>query len=108
MHYQKHSKKHERWCIVSDKEFLKTIVDVAARVKGASITEQERQRIIELFNQEKGSAYERAVTAIEAVIGKLIPKHSIYIEKNASLNNLQNLLAQMSAEASKWQKDEKK
>lgn len=86
-------------------EFLRTITEVASKVKGRRITKLEEEQIIETFDRNEGSAYERAVAAIEEVIGKIFPEKRVWLEKTASLNNLQNLLAQMNAEAAKWQKD---
>jgi hypothetical protein len=91
---------------MSEKLFVDSIIEVAKEIKGSNITESEKKLIIENFNKKSGSAYERAKTAIEEVIGKKIPENYI-IEKTASLNNLQNLLAQMSSAASKWQETKK-
>lgn len=90
---------------MSVNEFLKSIIEVASKVKGSKITKFEEQQIIEAFDRNEGSAYENAVTAIEEVIAKIYPEKRVFLEKTAGLNNLQNLLAQMNAEAKRWQKD---
>lgn len=90
-----------------EKEFVKSMIEVAAKVKGGSITEAEKSEIIKAFNSKKGSAYERAKESIEEVVGKRLPDESMVIEKAASLNNLQNLLAQMNSAADNWQKTKK-
>lgn len=91
---------------MSEKQFIDSLIEVAKEIKGSSISDEERNQLIESFNKKSGSAYDRAKTAIEEVIGKKIPEKYI-IEKTASLNNLQNLLSQMSTAANKWQQSKK-
>jgi len=50
---------------MSEQSFLNSIFDLAARVKGTSLTSNEQTLIRENFNKSTGSAYERASEAIE-------------------------------------------
>lgn len=93
---------------MSEREFVKSIIDVALRLKGSPITESEKSSIIKSFNNKSGSPYERAKSAIEDVIGERLIEETLLLEKAASLNNLQNLLVQMNAAADKWQKTQNK
>ena len=83
--------------------FVQSIIGVASELKGYAITETEKQQIISAFNDSRGTAYVRAKSAIETVIGKSIPEGELRLEKTAALNNLQNLLAQMNTAANNWQ-----
>lgn len=93
---------------MSENEFIKSIIEVASKLKGSAISESEKDRIIKAFNNKSGTAYEKAKLAIEEVLGKKLPEKGLLLEKAASLNNLQNLLAQMNTAANSWQKANKK
>ena len=87
---------------MTDQEFLNAIYAVAEKLKGYSLTDSERTSIIQEFNQLQGTNYQRAKKAIESVTGIVIPEKFQLLEKAASINNLQNLVAQMQSAANEW------
>ncbi len=92
-----------------EKKFVRSIIEVASELKGANITDAEKNLIIKAFNAKRGTPYEKAKASIEEVVGKKFPEKSPYLlEKAASLNNLQNLLSQMNNAANEWQNNKSK
>lgn len=91
-----------------EREFVNSIIEVATKLKGSQITAEEKDLIIKSFNSKSGTPYEKAKAAIEEVVGQKFPETTFLLEKSASLNNLQNLLAQMGSAADKWQKSKGK
>lgn len=89
---------------MTDKEFLDAIYAVAKELKGYPLTDTDKNSIIEVFNNSQGTNYQRAKKAIEACTGKVIPEKFALLEKAGSINNLQNMVAQMQAAANEWKK----
>ena len=89
---------------MTDNEFLSAIYSVAEKLKQDSLTNADKESIIDVFNNTQGTNYHRAKKAIETVTGKVITEKFALLEKAASINNLQNLVAQMQAAANEWKK----
>lgn len=93
---------------MAEKEFIKSMYELAKRLKGNNLTESDKKRIIKYFNtSKKTTTAEKAVDAVEKATGKFLSGNIIYFEKSASstLDNIDNLLMQMKIEASKWEKE---
>lgn len=88
-------------------DFINSIINVANEINGHKITTEEQSLIIKKFNQLEGTAFEKAKRAIEAIIDQDISSYEFIQEDSAaSMNNLQDLLKQMSAAADKWKKEQ--
>ena len=88
---------------MNEKKFIDSIFQVGEQVKGSKLTQLEKSNIIDDYNKSKaGTAAKKAQEAIERTLNKKI--YRVLIEKSASssLDNLDDLLAQMNAEAGKW------
>jgi len=93
---------------MADKNFIKSIMSVAAEYKGSPITDDEKSKILESFSRKSGTEYEKAKAVIEEVFDKSTPKTRTIIEKSASINNLENLLQQMKEAAKKLKEEQNK
>lgn len=90
---------------MTDQEFLEKIYSVASNLKGRTLSDQEKTRIITYFNNTHGSNYERAKEAIKNVTGEDVPTRFLSLESAGSINNLEILVAEMKAAANEWKKD---
>lgn len=94
---------------MSAKNLIESMVKVAERQLRRRITVDERSAIIDAFNAStKSTPYDKAIEAIEKVIGKKINDGTgfIIIEKTASFDNLDVLLANMEVAAEDWKKNQ--
>lgn len=90
---------------MTDAEFLTHVFSYAAMLKQSTLTDAERQAIINEFNSLSGDAHSRAQTAIRKVlnIGPLVEE----IRKSANLDNTDRLLTDLQNAAAKWQASKK-
>lgn len=86
-----------------EKEFVESIYRVAKRVKGVYLTEEEKSKIIKEFNSLQGDDYDRAIKAIERVIGEIKEPQKRLLEKSAEASaNLNRLLSDLERKAKEW------
>lgn len=94
--------------MATDIEFIQEINKVAEKLKGAKLTDLERQQIIKQFNETNDhAAFDRAKKAIEQTIGKELPEDLFLEFLGGSINSLNDLLIQLKSTASSWQKNKK-
>jgi hypothetical protein len=86
---------------VNDQEFLKHIYRYAESVKGAPLTQAERDRIVAEFNAADGDAPTRARIAVRQALGlrELVEE----LRKSANLDNTRRLLQDLQSAAQQWQ-----
>lgn len=92
---------------MSDEDFINKIILVAEELKDDSLSHNEKAILISYFNKTTGTAYERARIAIEKAVQKKLPDSRIIEKVASSLNNIKNLLNQLSASAKNWEKERK-
>jgi len=88
---------------MADQQFLNAIYKLAEEIKKAPLTPQEKGAFVEAFNNEKGSAFDRAQKAINKIIGP-----QLQLEKSASLDNTNRIINDLKKEADKWQQSKNK
>jgi len=89
---------------MSDQNFLNSIYKVGEKLKGRPLTQSEKDKIVENFNSQEGSAYDRARNALSEVVdvsGKVI------LEKRSSVSDIDRVLSDLRNEAGKWQSSKK-
>jgi len=87
---------------MSDQSFLNSIYKLAERGIGRSLTAIEKEEIIVNFNKSiKTNPKDKAIDAIDKTLNTTV---ELLLEKSSSLDAINNLLIQMSAEAEQWAK----
>ncbi|WP_399631691.1 hypothetical protein [Sporosarcina sp. SG10008] len=88
--------------MAQEERFKKIIFSYAENVKGSRLTNEEKNEVIDYFNESKQSgSLGRVKEAIEKTFNREI--YEILLEKSASsLDNIDDLLSQLTVEADKW------
>ena len=90
---------------MSDQSLLRAIYRVAERIKGAELTPDERQAIVDEFNRASGTAFDRAT---QAVAHALKLSRRVIAEKRAALDDIDRLITDLKREADDWQEEKEK
>jgi hypothetical protein len=87
---------------MTDEEFLKAIYHVAEELKGYYLTTNEKENIINIFNQTGGDNYVRAREAIKRTVYKDIPETFLLMNSAGAVNHLMNKVDALKIAAAKW------
>lgn len=87
-----------------EQDFIKSIFVLAEKLKKAPLTQQEKAKILEIFNSKSGTAFERAKESINEAIGHKI----IHERAQASVDDAERLLNDLQVSARKWQQTKEK
>lgn len=88
---------------MSDRQFIEKIYELAEAIKESPLSDYEKKVILDAFNQETGSAFDRAKKAVKKIIG---PEY--LVEKTASLDNSDRIISDLRRQAELWQKSKEK
>jgi hypothetical protein len=90
--------------IMSQQALFEAMYGLSEQLKGAPLREDERNRIVEEFNEAAGPPFDRAITA---VAGVLHAERSLIFEKSEALEVVNNLLEDVKRKAAVLEQPER-
>ena len=93
---------------MEDREFLISIIKVAEGLVKRKISESEKSKLIKEFNDSNEvTAHLRAIDTLEKTFNRKLPKkpNQVIIEKAANIDDINNKISAMRAEAEKWEQE---
>lgn len=88
-----------------DSDFLDYVYSYAENLNRGSLTQQQRDEIVSVFNRLEGDGYARARRAVRQVLG--LNELTEELRKSANLDNSKRLLQDLQAAAQQWQAKKK-